>query len=611
MKKKLLGLLCACVLLSGCRNGSDPIVQTEPPVSEAPTVQQEATQISLLEQGIMLEGYSNLLYIPNEIVDGMEQPEIHLFENGLLLSEYQHQNLVLNHISLEDGALIAGVSIPVGEGTRYSIGSGEIGLCDRESGLISILDKHFQVLRTYPVTAGGDDWYLNQELNTLYIFDFARGLMALNLETGEEIWLVDNGFEAQSLGVSGSYLFVKYIDRADQKTHTRCVNLSTATVETLPITGAVSGVVRQGELWLLQREEGHVLVDGEAARSLVWEGADAQLLSPRRHLLTMDYSRRELTLCDTDGAFLSQCSLPQSSNAITGSDFVWSGYLSGYFFTDFIDGSSRLLFWDVDADSEGEDLQMMPLDAVQKTEHVVEQQLYDRAAALSERFGVDIRIAEMCSMDYTSFDTSVMDDSLYIRENLNMLENVLSCYPDGFFSQLCFGSIESIRFEFVGALTRKEGVEDHQDTVGGFAENMGSYYLIALDSYTTQEGRIFHEISHVIDKRLAWDALLREDALYSEEAWLALQPEGFAYGESYLDVTQGKYDADYFVSDYSMTFPTEDRAELMSEAMHGIRWPFEPGTGCRTKLQFYSDCIRDCFNTEGWPEVTHWEQVLN
>ena len=610
MKRKLIGLLCTCFLLSGCRDGSNPIVQTEPSVTETTIPQSDTSHVPLLEQGTALEESGNLLHIPIEILEGMEQPELRLLGNGLLLSEYQGRNLVLNHISLEDGALIASASIPAGEGTTIQIGSGEIALCDRESGAISIFDEDFRVVRTYPVNAGGDDWYLNQELDTLYIFASDRGLMALDLETGEEIWLVDNGFEVQNLGGTGSYLFIKYTDRADKKTYTRCVNLSTATVETLPITGAVSGAVRQGELWLLQRKDDHVLIDGGTARCFAWEGTEALLLSPRRHLLTMDYSCRELTLCDTNGVFLSRCSLPQNSNAITGSDFVWSGYWSGYFFTDFIDGSSRLLFWDVEMDTEGEDLEMMPMEVVQKTEHVVEQQLYDRAEELSNRFGVDIRIAEQCSMDYTTFDTSILKDPLYIRENLNMLENVLSCYPDGFFSQLCFGSIESIRFEIVEALTRKEGVTDRQDTVGGFAQNMDSYYLIALNGFTMSEQTIYHEISHIIDKMLAWDALLREDALFSEEAWLALQPEGFEYGESYIDVTQGKYDADYFVSDYSMTFPTEDRAELMAEVMSGISWPFEPGTGCRAKLQFYSDCIRDCFNTEDWPETTRWEQVL-
>ena len=615
MKRKLIGLLCAFFLLSGCRDGSDPTLLTEPSVTETavtetPAKQPDVSRLPLLEQGTVLEESSNLLHIPNEALDGMELPQMRLLGNGLLLSEYQDQNMILNHISLEDGALIASSSIPAREGTGLYIGSGEIALCDRESGLISILDESFRVLRTYPVTAGGDDWYLNQELDTLYIIDFDRGLKALNLETGAEIWLVDNGFEVQSIGGSGSYMFIRYTDRTDKKTYTRCVNLSTATVETLPITGAVSGVVRHGELWLLQRKDDHVLVDGETARCFAWDGADARLLSPRRHLLTMDYSRRELTLRDTGGAFLSRCSLPQNSNAITGSDFVWSGYWSGYFFTDFIDGSSRLLFWDVAADTDGEDIQMMPLDAVEKTEYVMEQQLYDRAQELSNRFGVDIRIADQCSMDYTTFDACILDDPMFIREDLNLLEKALSRYPDGFFSQLCFDSIETVRFELVGTLTRKEGVTDRQDTVGGFAQNMDSYYLIALNGFTMSERTIYHETSHIIDKMLAWDALLREDALYSEEVWLALQPKGFKYSESYMDVTVGKYDADYFVSDYSMTYPTEDRAELMAEAMFGIRWPFEVDTGCRAKMQFYSDCIRDCFNTEGWPEVTVWEQVL-
>ena len=47
-------------------------------------------------------------------------------------------------------------------------------------------------------------------------------------------------------------------------------------------------------------------------------------------------------------------------------------------------------------------------------------------------------------MDYTTFDTCVMDDPMYIREDLNMLENVLSCYPNGFFSQLCFSKKDTV-----------------------------------------------------------------------------------------------------------------------------------------------------------------------
>ena len=52
-------------------------------------------------------------------------------------------------------------------------------------------------------------------------------------------------------------------------------------------------------------------------------------------------------------------------------------------------------------------------------------------------------------------------------------------------------------------------------------------------------------------------------------------------------------------------------AFLLASAMMNERDKFEVDSGRREKLQFYADCIRDFFNTEGWPETTLWEQVLD
>jgi hypothetical protein len=49
---------------------------------------------------------------------------------------------------------------------------------------------------------------------------------------------------------------------------------------------------------------------------------------------------------------------------------------------------------------------------------------------------------------------------------------------------------------------------------------------------------------------------------------------------------------------------------MMEMAMAGNSGDFAPGSGRRAKLQYYADCIRDAFDTTGWPEVTAWEQVL-
>lgn len=614
MKRKLAGLLCVCMLFTGCGSGSSQPLQTDPTAVETLPTQAD---LPLPEQGIESEESSNLLYIPNTAVESMTAPEVRLFGNGLLLSECTENTLLLNHISLENGALVKSASFPAGPGTKLYIGSREIGLCDRESGLISVLDEDLNLLRTYEAAQEGDDWYLNSELDTLYVFYYDRGLQAQNLVTGETLWLVDNGFQVMLRGGGTGCVLFQYTDREDQKTYTRCLNLSTATLETLPIGGTISSGIRQNESWLLLSSEAdgvYTLVRDESANCFVWTDSAVRLLSPRRHLLVADGSGRNLTVYEADGTFLSQCSLPRNSNAVVGTDFVWSGYWEGYFFTDYVGSSCRLMFWDVFADTEGENLPMSPPEEqTQQPQMVPEQQLYERAEELSTRFGVDIRIAEQCSADYSHYDTYLMTDPVFVRSALDLLEKNLSLYPEGFFRQLCYGSIDSIRIELVGGLTAKEDVTTHPTSAGAFVQDMDSCYVIVLDGFLLRPQTLFHEFSHIIDDRLEWDALIREDALYSEEIWLALQPEGFRYAMSYTEIPGELLhfaESDYFITEYAMTYPTEDRAVLLGSAMSNYTWDFEPGSGTRRKLQYYSDCIRDCFDTEGWPETTLWEQVL-
>ena len=613
MKRKLIGLLCVCMLFSGCGSGSSQPLQSESAIAESLPMQ---TDLPLLEQGRVLEESSNLRYIPNVAVESMTVPEVRLFGNGLLLSEYRENNMVLKHISLENGALVKESSVPACFGTKLSIGSGEIGLCDRESGLISILDKDFHLQRTYDVPQEGDDWYLNSELDTLYVFHYDRGLLTQNLETGAEYWLVDNGFQVMPRGGESGCVIFQYTDRADQKTYTRCLNLSTATLETLPTGGPISAGAHQGETWLLQSGETegfYTVVKSESSNCFTWTDSPARLLSQKRHLLVADSSGRNLFLYKTDGTFLSGCSLPQNSNAVVGSDFVWSGYWEGYFFTDFVDSSCRLMFWDVSAATEGENLQMSPPEQTQQPQMVLEQQLYERAAQLSARFGVDIRIAEQCTLDYSHYDTYALTDPVFVRTALDILEESLGQYPDGFFRQLPYGNIESVRIELVGGLTAKDGIDTHPVSVGAFTQDKGSYYTIVLDGFLLQQQTLFHEFSHIIDARLKWDSMIREDALYSEDVWLALQPDGFHYAMTYNEVPEELLhfmETGYFITEYALTYPTEDRAKLMESAMCNFAWDFKPGSGTEAKLCYYADCIRDCFDTEGWPEKTCWEQVL-
>jgi hypothetical protein len=83
--------------------------------------------------------------------------------------------------------------------------------------------------------------------------------------------------------------------------------------------------------------------------------------------------------------------------------------------------------------------------------------------------------------------------------------------------------------------------------------------------------------------------------------------------ESYGNLPQGiwKYvNSGYFIDDYSCRYPGEDRAKIMENAILGKTGHFENSPKLVEKLRYYCNCIRDAFNTEGWPEVTEWEKIL-
>jgi hypothetical protein len=154
------------------------------------------------------------------------------------------------------------------------------------------------------------------------------------------------------------------------------------------------------------------------------------------------------------------------------------------------------------------------------------------------------------------------------------------------------------------------GTEPRELATAAFAQEAGSYYLIVADVTVTGVSTFFHEFSHVIDKKLLWDARFREDALFSEETWRAFFPEEFRFAYSYAGIEEQFMKEEYFqyfVSNYGMTYPTEDRATLMEEAMSEHRVSYEIRPLLVERMEYYSACIRQCFDTTGWPEYTRWE----
>ncbi len=294
MKRFLMLFLCLG-LLTGCRADlqtpafpeTNPMPTTDSAASTEANLPQERPGVPLLDQGEAFGETGNLLYIPNTHVESMACPEIRLFGNGLLMYEHTVDGLLkLKRISLEDGCLLAEASYPMDPSVRVQVGSGFIGLCDSGSGQVLILNELLEPETTYVVPIEGESWYLNQELETLYVFVFDEGLLSYDLETGRTHWMVDNAAFVQPLGAGNSYVLFSYTDRADQRTYKRCLNLSTATLETLPLDGIISSGVRSGEQWLLRQDiasGAYVLVNREEAVTFTRTYAPEAMFCRRSH----------------------------------------------------------------------------------------------------------------------------------------------------------------------------------------------------------------------------------------------------------------------------------------------------------------------------------------
>ena len=611
MKRILIGVLCVCILLCGCTAVPPQPTQTDPPETE--TIDREPV-VPLLEQGIAAGESGNLLYIPNDAVEDMPCPEVRLFGDGLLLSAYIRNQYVLRYISLEDGDLLAEYAISASPGVKVQIGTDGIGLLDSGTNRFILLREDLTVERTQTISGEGDSWCLSPGLDVLYRF-YDEGLLARDLQTGEERWIVEHAVFTRVIGPETEYVLFEYTDRQDQRTRIGCLDLSDGTLELVTSPGEVSTGFRRGET-LLWRKDGtggeYILTDGDQTASFTWTDSAVTLLASQKHLLLTDPSGRNLQLYDTEGRFVSACILPEAEYGSVGTDLVWSESWKGYFFTDNIEGTCRLMFWDIDAETQGEDLEWIREDQPQNPQPVMEAAFYERAEAMSERFGVRILIAEQCEQEYSHYHAVLLTEPSVVSRALDILEGCLEMYPEGFLRQLPYGTVDHVQIELVGSLFLTDDNANQPDSTAAFVTEQDGYISIVIDGYILDSETVYHEFSHVIDRRLAWDAQVREEAIYSEEGWLALQPEGFAYARSYREMPEEILQfsgSGYFAEDYAMTYPTEDRATLIAAAM--TQSPtLERNPGMQEKMKYYARCIRDCFDTEGWPEATAWELLL-
>lgn len=246
--------------------------------------------------------------------------------------------------------------------------------------------------------------------------------------------------------------------------------------------------------------------------------------------------------------------------------------------------------------------------------------LNDRAKAIEDKYNIKISIGEECSNilgGYAIRPLTCYDD---VANALNILDEELSKYPDGFIEQIRYENLDTIHFYIASDLIGTSS--GNLETAGGFQMEIGNEALIVVDFnyFDIAKSTIHHEFGHCIDDMLVYNGGI------DEKIWDTYNPVSVTGGSIYTDTydmfgnygdeiyaygTNGEdYENSYFVDTYSMTYPSEDRARIWENIMSDegyVDWSRTPHL--TAKLNYYAECIRQNFDSTGWNEV-RWEKYM-
>ena len=274
--------------------------------------------------------------------------------------------------------------------------------------------------------------------------------------------------------------------------------------------------------------------------------------------------------------------------------------------------------------SAGADINEQSIDASSVDVREDLRYLRQMADEIEEKYYVVVLISGQCAYvdtfadydivtsDNEDYQTEIASEAEYIEYALEILDNVLKEYPDGFLAQLTKdGESPGLRF----LLTY--GIEG-DISAGGLSNSCEKSHDIAFDIRLGGfETTLNHEIFHAIE-----DKINEEDpSIFEDDKWNGLNPQGFSYAgtfSGYSSLTEYTLTDDpsgpiYFYDPYSRTKAREDRARIFECAMCPKLRPSKELFAYeypQQKLKFICDAIRSVFDTSTWREIPVWERLL-
>ena len=622
--KRFLCILIMLLLLSGCSKNTPNTTapQTTAPLTTAPvTTAPETTVVDtqptepdlswIEEVGQPWDAEGALVELPVTVPNGLIYG-FRMFFDGDLLLWSQDDHLVdsprtqICVVELDTGEVLAQADISVRLTALPQPVGDSLYLFDSTSGLIVKLDKQLNELARWQTDIREANVYMDAN-GTAYVQSWTEDSYALNLETGEQRPILEEDPDISYVYVQNGYLRVEYYHPDNGEMFAAYIDLRTGQRQDMSLSG-VSGCEYRNGTWLTFTywdavEYTLIPAEGESLRANLGN-YNLRLLEDGLLLMVNEHGTK-LSIHDLTGKSLAACAISDRDNRYYSCELIPSETMGGYFVMLNNDAAMRLLHWDPSKSQPSEDV---PFATVPEPTQM-QAQVESRVEELEQEYGLNILVGQETDVIFYDFEVEQVTDWADILDALNTLEDALQDYPEDFFRQLRYGDVQRTEIHLVGELISI--TEEYSDTYVAFVQEDYDSHVMVVDIYMADQGAYYHEFSHIIDTFLEWDAMQRTDALFSEEGWCNLNPSWFS-GYSYTySWEQEVLDYTCFIDSYSTISPTEDRARVLEYAMVQYDYDyFEEGTVLAQKLAYYCQCIRDAFDTTGWPDTVLWEQYL-
>ncbi len=218
--------------------------------------------------------------------------------------------------------------------------------------------------------------------------------------------------------------------------------------------------------------------------------------------------------------------------------------------------------------------------------------------SIQNTYGITVKYgSETNGYTVAGISTTPITNSTTVNAALTRLNQALSLYPSGMFSEIRNGGIP---------LTIMLINNYSENSVTGVTDSSYSYAVISIAVAYSFEDSFYHESYHYIERYM-----FKKGASFT--TWNSLNPQGFSYGNINNNLSYAStYSQDApFVNAYAMTSAEEDRASTFEYMMAGSKAScLNYGTTVWKKSTVIKNMIETVYNTASPNTTEYWERYL-